>query len=99
MLDFSRLNSLLRASAVLDRLALPATVVYGLTWRGKCPFHASGNPKSRSLHVDLGRNVWFCHKCRRGGNLIGLWADVRAVTMYAAAHQIAAEFGFYPERE
>jgi len=99
MIDFKRLNEGLPALQVLEMLLLRRAYVAGAYWRGKCPFHQSSSPVSRSFEVNLDRRVFYCFKCKQTGDLIGLWARLRGVRNYLAAQELAKQFRFAPERE
>lgn len=93
MLDFKVLNRQLSALAVIRSLGLEADTCTRHKWRGRCPFHQSGNLRSRSLAVDLQLRAWYCHRCKVGGDLIDLWAGVRGIGLYRAAEELLRTFG------
>jgi hypothetical protein len=79
-----------------DRLCGPAKMRrVGKEWAALCPLpdHEERTP---SFTVDPAKDVWFCHGCLRGGDVVELarfaWGyDKREVAMAAA--QLLTEFG------
>ena len=53
------------------------------TFRGYCPLGCAFRPNSATF--DFGRNIWFCHRCKAGGNQLDLFMRVRELTLYEAA--------------
>lgn len=73
----------------------------GAEWVGHCPLpdHEDRVP---SFAVNPGKNVWFCHGCLRGGDVVELarhgWGYTKAEVAMAAA-DLLHEFGHpIPER-
>ncbi len=44
--------------------------------RGPCPIHGSA---SRSRSMSVCSRVWYCHKCKIGGDVLDLWARLTGV--------------------
>lgn len=53
-------------------------------YRGNCPFHVSCSGRPRYFAVDPARGKWYCHKCKRNGDTIRLWAELHALDAYQA---------------
>ena len=91
-IDFKRLNLELPALEVLRLLRLECYAVTGGYWRGRCPFHPPSPRRSRSFQVSRERRLYYCHNCKRVGDLIDLAAHVWQVTMWTAAKRLADQF-------
>lgn len=44
----------------------------GLHYKTCCPFHTETSP---SFYVNVGKNIWFCFGCHKGGDLIQFLRD------------------------
>jgi len=51
-------------------------------WRGGCPWHGSRSGTCLSV-FDSGR-AWYCHSCRRGGDLVAWYAYRDGITKAVA---------------
>jgi len=83
--------------SILDVLALlefrPARCI-GYRLRGLCPFACS---RSRSDFVAyLDSNRYHCFRCRRSGNAIELWADIRHLNFHKAAEDLCQQLRIQP---
>jgi DNA primase len=73
----------------------------GKEWVGRCPL-PDHEDKTPSFTVNPEKNVWFCHGCSRGGDVVDLamfaWGYEKHEVMMAAA-DLLHEFGHpIPER-
>ena len=59
--------------------------------RGPCPVHKSSTVQSRSLVIT--DQVWYCHKCKRGGDVLELYAQVVGKPIYEATLELCARLG------
>ena len=64
---------------------------FGKKSYGLCPLGCSSSPRCCSF--DLEWNLWFCHKCHRGGNQLDLYAKARSLSIYPAAFELCKEMG------
>ena len=75
--------------SILDVLALvefrPVRCVGG-RFAAPCPFACGHSGSDFVAYLDSGR--YHCFRCRRSGNAIELWADVRRLTFYEATHDL-----------
>jgi DNA primase len=85
-----------------DRLLGPGGLRrVGKEWAGRCPL-PDHEDRSPSFTVNAEKNVWFCHGCLRGGDVVALarlaWGyDEREA--HVAAADLLHEFGHeLPER-
>lgn len=90
VVDFKRLIQEVTCLKALHFLGWRETYSRWGKTRGKCPFHPSDNPRSTSLKLTKG--VWYCHKCKRGGDVVGLWAEIHNISNYAAALELVEIF-------
>lgn len=83
--------------SILDVLALlefrPVRCVGGRL-RGSCPFACGHSGSDFVAYLDSNR--YHCFRCRRSGNAIELWADIRRLTFYKAAEDICQRLGIQP---
>ena len=61
--------------------------------RGPCPVHGSRSPRSRSFAAELERNLWYCFRCRRGGNALDLWIAVTGHPLHEAVLDLYRRLG------
>ena len=101
MIDFRTFNASLDTITVIRELRLETNSLGGGQWRGRCPFHHSENPRSRSLAISLPLRKFMCHnaKCGAHGDLIDLWAYVRQLSLQDAAVEIMNLFNLEQEEE
>jgi DNA primase len=79
-----------------DRLLGPSGLRrIGQEWAGRCPL-PDHTDRSPSFTVNSEKNVWFCHGCLRGGDVVELarlaWDHGQHEVAMTAA-QVLAEFG------
>jgi hypothetical protein len=43
----------------------------------RCPFHAEGDERTRSLRLDGKRRGWYCYACHRGGSIFEFYAALQ----------------------
>lgn len=60
----------------------------GRQWVGLCPFHRERHP---SFFVEPGRQLFFCHGCRRGGDVFSFLMHQRGCR-FSEAVRIVAQF-------
>lgn len=89
-IDFKLVREICSLRVFLHWQGWVPTHIDGEQLRGPCLFHASSNPKSRSMAVK--GTGWYCHKCKMGGDVIDLACKMRLVNPYEAALALCAEF-------
>jgi hypothetical protein len=89
-IDFDRLRTEITMQQVLQLLGFEASRCRGEQWYGHCPLPAC--PPSRrpcfSVNVAMGR--YYCHRCRRHGHQLELWAAATGLPLYRAAIDLCA---------
>jgi hypothetical protein len=91
-IDFDRLRAEVTMQQVLQLLGFQSTRRRGEQWYGRCPLPAcppSGKP-CFSVNVAIGR---YCHRCRRHGHQLELWAAATGLLLYPAAIDLCAALG------
>jgi DNA primase len=92
-IDYRAARAELRLAEVLDLLGFVPCTRNSSERRGTCPLHGSSRPRSRSFAAQLDKNVWYCFRCRRGGNVLDLWAAVTGQPLYAAVGDLYRRLG------
>ena len=62
----------------------------GSTMFACCPFHSEKTP---SFSITPGKNVWYCHSCKRGGDGIGFYREREGMDFHQAVEAIAKANG------
>jgi DNA primase len=93
-IEYSTLKSLISVPRALGLLGWRASEVTGNRYRGPCPIHGSTSPASRSFSVTT--TEWYCHKCKKGGDVILLWQWVHRLEVYPAALHLCHAAGVDP---
>jgi DNA primase len=79
-----------------DRLCGPGSLRrVGKEWVGRCPL-PDHDDRSPSFTVNANKNVWFCHGCLRGGDVVELARHVWKFDQrdaHTAAGYLLLEFG------
>ncbi len=89
--DFPAVKRLVSLSDVLRLLGWKPSEERGYARRGPCPIHGSEGERSRTFAVDIWG--WYCHKCKRGGDQIGLYAAVKGLRQPEAAERLCLALG------
>ena len=81
-IDFDQVKRQVRVTEVLDQLASWQVTIHrkgGDELRGPCPVHGSKSPRAQTFSVSLSKNSWRCFKCKAGGNVIDLAAELLSI--------------------
>jgi len=92
-IDYRAARAELRLAEVLELLGFVPCTRQGQQLRGACPLHGTHGRKSRSFAAHLGKNVWYCFRCNRGGNAPELWAAVTRQPLHAAVCALYRRLG------
>jgi hypothetical protein len=88
-IDFEEVKANVTIRQVCDALQWKPSGGNAHTWYGPCPLHCSNHVGQRYLRrccsIDLAQNRWYCHKCKKGGNQLDLFAQARKLSLYEAA--------------
>lgn len=96
--DFGHVKTQLPMARVLDQLGLSARLRgRGAQRKGPCPIHA-GDARGRTFSVNLEESVFTCFdkRCQRQGDVIDLWASVKAMSLREAAIDLIHTFHLEP---
>jgi len=83
---------------VLDQLGLSTRLRgRGAQRKGPCPIHA-GDARGRTFSVNLEESVFTCFdtRCQKQGDVIDLWASVKAMSLREAAIDLVNTFHLEP---
>jgi transposase len=97
-IDFAHLKRQLSMARVLDHLGLtPRLRGSGAQRRCPCPIHR-GDGRGRTFSVNLDENVFQCFDaaCGKHGDVIDLWASVKAMSVRQAAIDLVRTFHLEP---
>jgi hypothetical protein len=92
-IDYRAARADVRLAEVLDLLGFVPSAGHGRQLRGPCSRHGSPSVRSRSFVAHLGKNVWYCFRCARGGNALELWAAVTRQPLYDAVCDLYHRLG------
>jgi hypothetical protein len=93
-INFAEVNKTIHMDDVLYLIGWRASEEGAYTLRGPCPFHKSSSASSRSFAIT--GSSWYCHKCKRGGNKISLYAEVVGLPIYDAVKQLCERLNLRP---
>jgi hypothetical protein len=97
-IDFAHLKRQLSMATILDHLGLmPRLRGSGAQRRCACPIHR-GDGRGRTFSVNLTDNVFQCFDaaCAKRGDVIDLWASVKAMSLREAAIDLVRTFHLEP---
>lgn len=66
----------------------------GATWMASCPWH--GPDRNPSMSLDFDKNVFHCHACKEGGNIVQMEAKLNGLSKEQAMRAVA-EFAGIPQ--
>lgn len=75
---------------------LPDLKRKGADWWACCPFH---HEKTASFSVSPAKRLYFCHGCKKGGNIIGFVRDHEGLSFFDATKKLADQVGVRVEQE
>jgi DNA primase len=92
-IDFHKLRREITMEQVLDLLGFQCIRRRGDQWYGYCPLHESETKHRPAFSVNVARNCYYCHKCRRGGDQFKLWAEATKLPLYPATIDLCHQLG------
>ena len=91
-INFDSLKHDLPLEKVLHSLGWRGRGGWGDSTRGPCPLHEAVTANSRVMWVCNGR--WYCHRCKRGGDLLSLWSELHpTMSLIQIARDLAEKYG------
>lgn len=91
--DFYRLRSEITMQQVLNLLGFEPIGRSGPQWYGRCPLHEAASQRSHPFSVNVAIGRYYCHRCRRHGNPLELWAEATRLPLHAAAIDLCERLG------
>lgn len=91
--EFDRLRAEVPMQQVLQLLGVEPKRCHGDQSYGRCPFR-DRLPRRRpcfSVNAAIGR--YYCHRCRRHGHQLDLWAAASALMLYPAVIHLCDALG------
>ena len=92
-IDYRAARADVRLAEVLALIEFVPQCCHGRQLRGRCPLHRSSRPTSRSFAAHVGKNVWYCFRCNKGGNALDLWVAVTRQPLHAAVCDLYDRLG------
>ena len=93
-IDFAYVRKHVSMLDVLALLEFRPVGRVGYRLRGLCPFACSRSDLDFVAYLDSNR--YYCFHCRRSGNAIELWADIRRLTFHKAAEDLCQRLRIQP---
>jgi DNA primase len=93
-IDFAYVRKHVSMLDVLALLEFRPVGRVGYRLRGLCPFACSRSDRNFVAYLDSNR--YHCFHCRRSGNAIELWADIRRLTFHKAAEDLCQRLRIQP---
>jgi len=91
---FDRARQAIQIEEVLRLVGFVPRTRRGDQWRGPCPLERDPlAAHDRSFSVNVRRGIWRCFHCRRGGNVLDLWAAYTEEPIYASTIDLFARLG------
>jgi hypothetical protein len=85
-LDYRAIRARISIRQVLALVGYEPASQRGPQWRGACPICQAGLTPARehrfSVHID--RSIFRCFRCRRRGNQLDLWSQLRGLPLKPA---------------
>jgi len=85
-IDFDQFRARVSLPDVLKLLDFRPVQCGGNRLRGPCPMGCSSSGRAFVAYLESHR--YYCFSCRRSGNPLDLWAAVRGLSIYEAAHDL-----------
>lgn len=82
-LDYGKVREQISLEQVLTLIGY--TLLVKTKWRsyGRCPLHCCVASRAASFY--LSKNLWYCHRCKRGGNQLDLYVIKSGMDVFPAA--------------
>jgi CHC2 zinc finger len=87
-IDLALLRRQVSWTQVLELVGFTARHRSGVQVRGPCPLHGSSARRSRFFSAHLERHLWYCFRCRVGGNALDLYLAVTKLPRYEGALEL-----------
>lgn len=86
-LDYAALRRKVPIRRILELIHFQPSSRRGNQWRGPCPLpqHPARNKRDPDFSVNVQRNIYYCHRCKTGGNQLDLWSTILKWELHDAA--------------
>jgi len=94
-IDFDRLRAEVPMQQVLQLLGFEPKRCRGDQWYGHCPMRDCPPRRRRRFcfSVNVARGRYCCHRCKRHGHQIELWAEATGLLLHPAAIHLCTTLG------
>lgn len=90
-IDFGEVKRCISVIGVLYRMGWRERRREPSAWRGRCVLEDHTDREGRAMAVTP--DGWYCHRCRRGGDVIRLVMELHGVDAIRAALWLCGTFG------
>jgi hypothetical protein len=90
-LDFDAIKREIHLTDVLSVIGWGGRLEPCGSLRGPCPIHESRSPRSRSFVVT--GEEWYCHRCKKGGGKLDLYALITGKPIFEATIELCNRLG------
>ena len=99
-LDYAALRREIPIHCILELIDFQLSSRRGTQWRGQCPLpgHPLTNKCDASFCVNVQRNIYYCHRCKTGGNQLELWTAIVPFEIHDAAVDLCQKLHIDIER-
>lgn len=95
-IDYREVRARIPMTRVLELLGYEPKSRKGDQLRGPCPIHGSSNPHRDIFAAHLGKQVYYCHHCKSGGDQLNLWQAIQKKSLYSATLELCRAAGIDP---
>lgn len=90
-IDYARVREQVSLRQVLNLIHYQAHRWFAGRCYGPCPMACSTYPRCCSF--EFSRNLWMCHRCKRGGNQLDLYAHWSDMGLFVATRHLCDHLG------
>ena len=92
-IDFDRLRAEVTMQQVLQLLGFQSTRRRADQWYGRCPLPDCRPSRKPYFSVNVAIGRYYCHRCRRHGHQLELWAAATGLLLHPAAIDLCKVLG------
>jgi DNA primase len=99
-LDYAALRREIPIHRILELIDFQPSSRRGDQWRGVCPLpkHRVTGKRDPTFSVNVQRNIYYCHRCKTGGNHLDLWTAIVECEIHDAAVELCQKLHIDIER-
>lgn len=91
MIDFQKFNETVHLADVAKALKITATRFFPTWIRSQCPI--CKHPDYHACKVEWEKGLWYCHRCKSGGNALKLAVRILGGNSFTAAKIVCQRLG------